>query len=83
MAVPDAYFKALLRLSKGEYLGAGFYLEHKNYSDKKFENYSCSLKELEEKTGLSFFANLPAETAAGVKAASPKDNAFWKRNVED
>lgn len=83
VAVPDAYFKALLRLSKGEYLGAGFYLEHKNYSDKKFENYSCSLKELEEKTGLSFFANLPAETAAGVKAASPKDNAFWKRNVED
>ena len=83
VAVPDAYFKALLRLSKGEYLGAGFYLEHKNYSDKKFENYSCSLKELEEKTGLSFFANLPAEKAAGVKAASPKDNAFWKRNVED
>lgn len=84
VSVPDAYYKALLRLSKeGVYIGTGFYLEHKNYNDKKFENYGCSLKELEEKTGLKFFANLPAETATTVKAAKPEDNAFWKRTVSD
>ena len=83
VSVPDAYYKALLRVSKGAYLGAGFYMEHKNYSDKKFENYSCSLTELEEKVGMKFFVNLPAETAATVKAAKPADNAFWKRTVAD
>lgn len=83
VAIPDAYYKALLRVSKGEYLGTGFYMEHKSYSDKKFENYGCSLNELEEKTGLKFFANLPAETATKVKAAKPVDNAFWKRTVSD
>lgn len=50
---------------------------------KKFENYGCSLNELEGKTGLKFFANLPAETATNVKAAKPADNAFWKRTVSD
>ena len=34
-------------------------------------------KELEEKTGVNFFVNLPAETAATVKAEDPKNNAFW------
>ena len=83
VSVPDAYYKALLRVSKGAYLGAGFYMEHKNYSDKKFENYSCSLAELEEKVGMKFFVNLPTETATTVKAAKPADNAFWNRTVAD
>lgn len=84
VSVPDAYYKALLRLSKeGVYIGTGFYLEHKNYSNKKFEDYGCSLNDLEEKTGLKFFANLPAEIAATVKAAKPEDNAFWTRTVSD
>ena len=79
VAVPNAFFKALLRLSKGNYIGAGFYLDHKDYSGQPvtLKEFSCSLKELEEKTGFTFFANLPADKAATVKAENPADNAFW------
>ena len=78
VAVPKAYYKALLRLSKGEYIGAGFYLEHKaEIADGDYKDYALSLKELETKTGMTFFVNLPADKAAAIKAENPKDKPFW------
>ncbi|MBQ6953322.1 MAG: DNA/RNA non-specific endonuclease [Bacteroidales bacterium] len=78
VAVPKAYYKALLRLSKGSYIGVGFYLEHKDYEDPDgYKECALSLKELEAKTGMTFFVNLPADVATTVKAAKPKDNKFW------
>lgn len=78
VAVPKAYYKALLRLSKGNYIGAGFYLDHKEYPNTEaLKDHAVSLKELESKTGMTFFVNLPAETATKVKAEDPKNNAFW------
>lgn len=78
VAVPKAYYKAVLRLSKGNYIGAGFYMDHKEYpKTETLKNHAMSLKELETKTGMTFFVNLPAETATKVKAEDPKNNAFW------
>lgn len=78
VSIPKAYYKALLRLSKGNYIGVGFYLEHKDYDDPNgYKDCALSLKELEDKTGMTFFVNLPADKAAAVKAAKPKDNKFW------
>ena len=78
VAVPKAYYKALLRLSKGEYIGAGFYLEHKaEIADGDYKDYAMSLKDLEAKTGMTFFVNLPADKAAAIKAQNPKDKPFW------
>lgn len=78
VAIPKAYYKALLRLSRGNYIGAGFYLEHKEYEDANaYKDYACSLKELEAKTGLTFFVNLPSDKAAAIKAENPKNNSFW------
>ena len=83
VSIPKAYYKAILRLSKGNYIGAGFYFNHvisssgNQISTGSYKNYSCSLKELEEKTGMVFFANLPQETAQRVKAENPKNNSFW------
>ena len=83
-SIPKAYYKALLRLSKGSYMGAGFYFDHvihdgavEKVSSGDFKDYAMSLKELEEKTGLTFFANLPADKAAAIKAENPKNVAFW------
>ena len=36
-----------------------------------------SLKDLESKTGMTFFVNLPADKASSIKAENPKNNAFW------
>ena len=78
VAIPKAYYKALLRLSKGNYIGAGFYMDHKEYPNTEtLKDHAVSLKELEAKTGMTFFVNLPAETATKVKAEDPKNNAFW------
>ena len=89
MSVPSHYFKALLRYSKASTLGqwsaAGFYLEHRNYSKGSsgydFKAVSMSIDELEEKTGLDFFVNLPTkvgeDTAAKLEAQDPVNSSVW------
>lgn len=78
VAIPTAYYKALLRLSNGDYLGAGFFLDHKEYEKTdSYKNYAMSLKDLEAQTGMTFFVNLPSDKATTVKAQNPTDEAFW------
>lgn len=83
VTIPSAYFKALLRYSSGstnQYIGAGFYVEHKDYSSgSKPSLKSCAMpiKDLEEKTGFNFFVNLPADKSAAIKAEDPTGNSFW------
>ena len=79
VSIPNAFFKAVLRLSKGDYIGAGFYFDHKNYQGQSvtIKDFSCSIKELETKTGITFFVNLPADKAAAIKAENPVNNKFW------
>jgi endonuclease G len=77
VSVPKAYYKALLSLKGGKYIGAGFYLEHsKSIASGDYKNYSLSLKDLEAKTGMNFFVNLPADKAAAIKADDP--SKIWK-----
>lgn len=76
VAVPKAYYKALLRLKGGSYIGAGFYFKHEN-TTKEYKEFAISLKELEEKTGMTFFVNLPSDKAAAIKAEDPTTNKFW------
>lgn len=85
VTIPDAYFKAVLRYSKGSTLGswnaAGFYLEHRSYSEGLGKQHSMSIDELEEITGLDFFVNLPAKVgvdqAARIEAADPASSSVW------
>lgn len=76
VAVPKAYYKALLRLKGGSYIGAGFYFKHEN-TTKEYKEFAISLKELEQKTGMTFFVNLPSDKAAAIKAEDPTTNKFW------
>ena len=89
ITVPTHYFKALLRYSKSSTLAqwsaAGFYLEHKNYSKGSsgydFKAVTMSIDELEEETGLDFFAHLPAmvgkDMAAKLEAQDPVNSSVW------
>ena len=86
LAVPDAYFKALLRYSRaatydGQWNAAAFYLEHRSYSEKLGKQHSMSIDALEQITGLDFFVNLPSklgeEQTAKVEAAIPADSGVW------
>ena len=85
VTVPDAYFKAVLKYSTFSTLGtwnaAAFYLEHKAYSGSVGKEHSMSIDELEKKTGLDFFVNLPAkigeDQAAKIEAAIPANSDVW------
>ena len=85
MTVPTAYFKAVLRYSAsseyGNWNAAGFYLEHRSYTGGLKPDYSMSIDELEKKTGLDFFVNLPVvvgeSKAASIEAADPANVLLW------
>ena len=85
--VPSAYFKALLRYhssatqSIGGYMACGYYLPHtSSIADKDYKDYILSVDDLERKTGITFFVNLPAkvgeENARKIKSQEPA--SWWK-----
>ncbi len=90
VAVPTAYYKAVLRYTKSSstygysgYCGAAIYLEHKTYSNSNvYQSDLISIDELEEKIGIDLFVNLPAaigeSQAAKVEAQDPTKVACWK-----
>ena len=67
IVVPKYYYMALLRYRGGTYSAIAFWVEHKDYGyDNKFKapqpimrQHAVSVDELEEKTGINFFHNLP------------------------
>ena len=89
VAIPRAYYKAVLSYSKsasenGGYRGCAVYLEHThNPNETVARNHSSvmSIRDLEAKTGVNFFVNLPgavgAETAAAVEAENPNSVSWW------
>ena len=85
VTIPDAYFKVVLKYSPSSTLGtwnaAAFYLEHKEYPGNINKQYSMSVDQLEEITGMDFFVNLPAKVgaaqAAKIEAANPANSSVW------
>ena len=87
VAVPTAYYKAVLRYKKdganATYQACAIYLEHKNYSSsyRVSKSDSMSIDELERITGVDFFVNLPKvigeSEAAKVEAQDPSTVSIW------
>ena len=88
VAIPTGYFKALLAYKKsggfgsgtGNYIGVGFYFEHRNYenTDAAIKAQAMTLDALEAKLGYDLFVNLPADTQAAVEAQAPV--SWWWNN---
>lgn len=57
IAVPQAFFKALLWQAGGQWSAAGFYFKNMA-GHQKLETYTLTLDELEEYTGIDFFPSL-------------------------
>lgn len=88
VAVPSAYFKALLKYRTagsttgiGGYSAAGYYLEHRAYSQDSIDtSMLMSIDRLEELTGIDFFVNLASVLGSGyaaeVEAETPADR-LW------
>lgn len=68
--VPKYFFMALVsQMTKG-IRGIAFWMEHldEDRSGDKLSQYAISIDELENKTGLDFFCNLPDDTENSVEA---------------
>lgn len=57
--VPKYFYMAILSLKNGQYKAIGFWFEHKAYTNSNYATYALPIDELEQKTGINFFHNLP------------------------
>ena len=89
IAIPTAYYKAVLSYSKsstenGGYRGCAVFLEHTcNPKETVGRNHESvmSIRDLETRTGVNFFVNLPAaigaDAAAAVETENPNSVNWW------
>ena len=88
VTVPTGYYKALLGYKKdgsignssqsGGYIGCAFWFDHVAFSGD-FMTKAMTISELEEKTGVNFFVNLPEATGADkAKTIEGTKDSWWK-----
>ena len=70
--VPKYFFTALLFKKGDTYKALGFWVEHlnENHESDPLGNYVVSIDELETKTGIDFFCNLPDDIETKVEGAT-------------
>jgi endonuclease G len=80
--VPRYFFMALLRKQKTGYKALAFWVEHLNedHSTDALGNYVISIRELERRTGIDFFCNLPDDIEEDVENVST-ENVKWLWNI--
>jgi len=79
LIVPKYFFMALLYKSKdGSYKAMAFWVEHRNedHSNDPLGDYVINIDELERRTGIDFFCNLPDNIENDVEATSV-ENIKW------
>ena len=85
LVCPDYFYMAILcyfeKFSKinSEYAAIAFWMEHKENADKMFVKYAISIDELEERTGIDFFCNLPDDIEDKVEGSL--NLSYWRLNT--
>lgn len=70
MPVPKYFYMALLRQTQdGQYSTLAFWAEHKPDANEDLSPYVISVDELEARTGIDFFCNLPDHIENAVEAS--------------
>lgn len=71
LLVPKYFYMAVLCVKNGQYKAIGFWTEHtnENITKAKPKDYAVSIRELEEKTGIDFFCNLPDDIEESVESS--------------
>lgn len=71
LIVPKYFFAAILMKNSLGYRAIGFWFEHTNvyHGDDSLTQYAVSIDELEKKTGIDFFCNLPDDIETRVESS--------------
>ena len=81
LLVPKYFYMALLAYDKksNKYQALGLWTKHENVSDtnKNYGDYAISIDELEERTGIDFFCNLPDNIEDDVESDAKLDLNYW------
>ena len=82
LTVPKYFFMALLRKSGTGYKALAFWAEHlsADHSNDQLGNYVINIRELERRTGIDFFCNLPDAIEEDVENTSV-ENIKWLWNL--
>lgn len=69
LMVPKYFFMALLMKNSSGYKAMGFWVEHlnKNLKGDALSKYVVNIRDLEQKTGIDFFCNLPDDIENSVE----------------
>ena len=73
LACPNYFYMAILAFAKkyakinGGYYAIAFWMEHKGNSDDISSKYAITIDELEKRTGIDFFCNLPDDIENAVE----------------
>lgn len=59
LIVPKYFFMAVLCKNRRGYKALGFWVRHEDNGDTSLSKYVVNIRELEKKTGIDFFCNLP------------------------
>ncbi len=79
--VPKYFFMALLRKNSMGYKAMAFWVEHlsQDHSNDALADYVINIRELEQRTGIDFFCNLPDNIEEEVETMS-LENVMWLWN---
>lgn len=79
LIVPKYFFMAILCKKNGKYKAIAFWATHTDTksSDKKPYDYTLSIDELEKKTGIDFFCNLPDNIENEVEMTADRSSWSW------
>lgn len=82
VAIPEGYYKALLRLSKDKQFSAlGIWFNNESKTGSSItKDMVISIDDLEKKVGVDFFVNLPKDVEKTVEAANPAEEPWWWNN---
>jgi endonuclease G len=75
VSVPEAFYKIIIDKTNGRYKVAAFLIPQAAGTDS-FYKYMTTVDEIEAKTGIDFFAQLP--DAIENKIEAERDTKFWK-----
>ena len=81
LIIPRYYFMALLKVKNGVYHAIAFWIDHEKYANSKethLAQFAISIDELERRTGIDFFCNLPDQREAVIE--SKIDTSMWGLN---
>ena len=79
--MPKYFYMAILGYNKSQdtYHALGLWTEHADVSDtnKNYGDYAITIDELERRTGIDFFCNLPDEIENDVEASISDLTTYW------